>query len=115
MASGGRILQVHDSWVLAALVPLVALFPRAETLIVVQVLAVACAAIPLVLFAREIGLDDGSGKPARHRVSAVAVGAGARATTTFRRTSSSRCSHCGALSSFAQAIVLADAASPRSC
>ncbi len=49
---------VHDSWVLAALVPLVALFPRAETLIVVQVLAVALAAIPLVLFAREIGLDQ---------------------------------------------------------
>jgi uncharacterized membrane protein len=49
--------QVHDSWVLSALVPLVALFPRAETLIVVQVLAVAVAAIPLVLFAREIGVD----------------------------------------------------------
>ncbi len=48
---------VHDSWVLAALVPLVALFPRAETLIIVQVLAVALAAIPLALFAREIGLD----------------------------------------------------------
>ncbi|HEY6325484.1 MAG TPA: DUF2079 domain-containing protein [Candidatus Cybelea sp.] len=48
---------VHDSWVLAALVPLVALFPRAETLIVVQVLAVASAAILLALFAREIGLD----------------------------------------------------------
>ncbi len=49
--------SVHDSWVLAALVPVVALFPRAETLIVVQVLAVAAAAIPLVLFAREIGLE----------------------------------------------------------
>jgi uncharacterized membrane protein len=49
--------QVHDSWVLAALVPLVALFPRAETLIVVQVLAVAIAAIPLALFAREIGVE----------------------------------------------------------
>lgn len=49
--------QVHDSWVLAALVPLVAAFPRAETLIVVQVLSVAVAAIPLVLFAREAGVD----------------------------------------------------------
>ncbi len=48
--------QVHDSWALAALVPLVALIPRAETLIVVQVVAVAAAAIPLALFAREIGV-----------------------------------------------------------
>ena len=50
-------LQVHDSWALVLLVPLVALFPRAETLIVVQVIAVAAAAIPLVLLARQIGLD----------------------------------------------------------
>ncbi|MGA8476238.1 MAG: DUF2079 domain-containing protein [Candidatus Cybelea sp.] len=49
--------QVHDSWALVALVPLVALFPRAETLIVVQVLAVAVAAIPLVCFARELGVE----------------------------------------------------------
>jgi uncharacterized membrane protein len=49
--------SVHDSWALIALVPFVTLFPRAETLIVVQVLAVAVAAIPLVLFAREIGVD----------------------------------------------------------
>ncbi|HET6274530.1 MAG TPA: DUF2079 domain-containing protein [Candidatus Cybelea sp.] len=48
---------VHDSWVLTALVPLVALFPTAQTLIVVQVLAVALAAIPLALLARELGLD----------------------------------------------------------
>ena len=48
--------QVHDSWVLAGLVPLIALAPRAETLIVVQVLAVALAAVPLALFAREIGV-----------------------------------------------------------
>ena len=47
---------VHDSWVLTALVPLVALFPSAQTLIVVQVLAVAFAAIPLALIARELGL-----------------------------------------------------------
>lgn len=49
--------EVHDSWALAFLVPLVALFPRAETLIVVQVLAVALAAIPLALFARELGVE----------------------------------------------------------
>lgn len=50
-------LQVHDSWILFALVPLVALFPRGETLIVAQVLIVASAAIPLTLFAREIGVS----------------------------------------------------------
>ncbi len=48
---------VHDSWALVLLVPFVALFPRAETLIVVQVLAVAAAAIPLVLLARELGVS----------------------------------------------------------
>ncbi|MBV8066666.1 MAG: DUF2079 domain-containing protein [Candidatus Eremiobacteraeota bacterium] len=48
---------VHDSWVLTALVPFVALFPRAQTLVVVQVLAVACAAVPLVLLGRELGLS----------------------------------------------------------
>lgn len=48
--------SVHDSWVLAALVPLLALIPRAETLIAVQVVAVAAAAIPLAFFAREIGV-----------------------------------------------------------
>jgi uncharacterized membrane protein len=50
-----RHFEVHDSWTLGALVPLVAIFPRAQTLIVVQVLAVAVAAIPLALFAREVG------------------------------------------------------------
>jgi uncharacterized membrane protein len=48
---------VHDSWALGALVPFVALFPRAQTLIVVQVLAVAGAAIPLALLARQLGLS----------------------------------------------------------
>ncbi len=48
-------LLVHDSWALFALAPLIALFPQAETLIVVQVCVVAAAAIPLVLFARDIG------------------------------------------------------------
>ena len=48
---------VHDSWALTALVPIVALFPRAQTLIVVQVLAVAAAAIPLAMLGREIGLS----------------------------------------------------------
>lgn len=49
-------LQVHSSWTLVLLVPLVALFPRAETLIGVQVLAVASAALPLALLARDLHL-----------------------------------------------------------
>ncbi|HVN68213.1 MAG TPA: DUF2079 domain-containing protein [Candidatus Binatia bacterium] len=49
--------QVHDSWVLGALVPLVAIAPRAETLVIVQTLAVAVAAIPLALLARAAGLE----------------------------------------------------------
>ncbi len=49
-------LTVHDSWLLLALTPLVALFPRPETLLVVQVVAVAGAAIPLYIFARGCGL-----------------------------------------------------------
>jgi uncharacterized membrane protein len=48
-------LQMHGSWTLLALVPLVALWPRAETLLVVQVLAVALAAIPIFAFARVCG------------------------------------------------------------
>ena len=49
-------LQVHDSWALGAIAPLVWVFPRAETLVVVQVVAVGCAAIPLALLGRELGL-----------------------------------------------------------
>jgi uncharacterized membrane protein len=47
---------VHDSWTLLSLVPAIALFPRAETLIVVQVALVALAAIPLAAFARRLGV-----------------------------------------------------------
>jgi uncharacterized membrane protein len=50
-------LQVHDSWALLALVPLVAAFPYAQTLIVVQVLAVAGAALALCAFARACGAE----------------------------------------------------------
>lgn len=50
-------LEVHDSWILFALAPVVALLPRGETLIVAQVLIVASAAIPLASFAREIGVS----------------------------------------------------------
>lgn len=48
--------QVHDSWALMLLVPFVALLPRAETLIALQAIAVACAAIPLAALARELNL-----------------------------------------------------------
>lgn len=49
-------LAVHDSWALLALAPLLALIPRPETLIVIQVLALALAALPLYAFARGCGL-----------------------------------------------------------
>ena len=48
-------LQVHDSWTLLALVPLMAAFPYAQTLLIVQVLAVAGAALAIYVFARECG------------------------------------------------------------
>ena len=48
-------LQVHDSWALLALVPLLAAFPYAQTLIVVQVLAIAAAALAIAAFARSCG------------------------------------------------------------
>jgi uncharacterized membrane protein len=50
-------LGVHDSWVLLALVPLVWLFPYAQTLLVVQVLAVAAGGPALCSFARACGAD----------------------------------------------------------
>lgn len=51
-------LGVHDSWALLLLTPVVVAFPRPETLIVVQVLAIALAALPLYYFARACGLAD---------------------------------------------------------
>jgi uncharacterized membrane protein len=50
-------LLVHDQWIVLALAPLVALWPRPEPLIVVQMLALAAAAIPLYLLARDCGAD----------------------------------------------------------
>ncbi len=50
-------LQVHDSWALLALVPLIAIAPYAQTLLAVQILAVAGAALPLASFARACGAD----------------------------------------------------------
>jgi len=48
-------LQVHDSWLLLALVPLMAVLPYAQTLLVVQVLALAGAALAICAFARACG------------------------------------------------------------
>jgi uncharacterized membrane protein len=48
-------LQVHDSWALLVLVPLMAVLPFAQTLLVVQVLAVAGAALAICVFARDCG------------------------------------------------------------
>jgi len=50
-------LQVHDSWALLALVPLMALWPYAQTLLVVQVLAIAATAPALYVFARTCGAE----------------------------------------------------------
>lgn len=51
-------LEVHDSWALLILAPLVALFPRPETLLIIQTLAIGFAALPLYLFARGCGLAN---------------------------------------------------------
>jgi uncharacterized membrane protein len=49
--------QVHDAWALSLLAPLMWLFPSAETMLLTQVAAIACAAFVLVAFAREIGVE----------------------------------------------------------
>ncbi len=49
--------QVHDCWTLALLAPLVWLFPSAEMLLMIQVAAIACAALVLAAFARELGVE----------------------------------------------------------
>jgi uncharacterized membrane protein len=51
-------LAVHDSWALLVFAPLVSLVPRPETLIVIQVVAIAAAALPLYVFARGCGLAE---------------------------------------------------------
>ncbi len=81
---------VHDSWVLTALAPLVWLFPAAQTLIVVQVLAVALAAIPLALLGRELGLTV---RAANVLAIAYLLSPAAQGLSydNFRRTPSCRC------------------------
>jgi uncharacterized membrane protein len=51
--------HVHDSWLLWLLALPVAIVPKAQTLLVIQVLAVACAAFVLVRFARALGNGAG--------------------------------------------------------
>jgi uncharacterized membrane protein len=51
-------LAVHDQWLVLGLAPIVALWPRPETLIVAQVLAIALSAIPLFFFARACGVTE---------------------------------------------------------
>ena len=48
-------LAVHDQWLVLAIAPLVALWPRPETMIVVQVIALALSALPLYGLARSCG------------------------------------------------------------
>lgn len=49
-------MTVHDSWTLLLFAPLVAVLPRPETLLILQVVLIALAALPLWLFARGFGL-----------------------------------------------------------
>ncbi|MDQ6781296.1 MAG: DUF2079 domain-containing protein [Candidatus Eremiobacteraeota bacterium] len=49
-------MTVHDSWTLLFFAPLVAVLPRPETLLILQVVLIASAAVPLWLFARGVGL-----------------------------------------------------------
>ena len=51
-------LQVHDSWMLLALVPLIAAFPYAQTLIIVEVFAVAAGGVALYYTARAFGAGE---------------------------------------------------------
>jgi len=53
---GKAHLLVHDQWlVYVVLAPFVVLWPRPETPIVVQIVALAAAALPLYAFARSCG------------------------------------------------------------
>lgn len=51
------LVKSHDEWVVLVLTPFLALWPRAETLVVAQVVLIAAAAVPLYLFARACGLS----------------------------------------------------------
>ena len=83
-ASGNITFKCTTHGCLTLLVPVVALFPRAQTLIVVQVLAVAVAAIPLVSAGSGARARRASGELARHRVFVDPGGAGAKLRQLFR-------------------------------
>ncbi|HET7815082.1 MAG TPA: DUF2079 domain-containing protein [Candidatus Baltobacteraceae bacterium] len=51
-------LQVHDSWMLLVFVPLMAIAPYAQTLLVLQVLAIAAGGVALFALARSFGASD---------------------------------------------------------
>lgn len=55
-AEGRSHWFVHDSWLVAVLVPFVKVWPYQETLIVAQVVLLAASAIALYIFARSIGV-----------------------------------------------------------
>ena len=54
-ADGKPHMLVHDQWLMLALAPFVALWPRPEVLLVAQALALGAAAIPLYFLARTWG------------------------------------------------------------
>jgi uncharacterized membrane protein len=55
-AEGRSHWFVHDSWIVAMLVPFVKVWPYQETLIVAQVLLLAGSAVALYVFARTLGV-----------------------------------------------------------
>ena len=55
------LVKAHDEWIVLALVPFVALWPRPETLLVAQVVLIGVAAIPLYSFARRCGATPATG------------------------------------------------------
>jgi uncharacterized membrane protein len=57
-ADGRPHQSVHNQWIIFAIAPLVALWPRPETMIVVGVAALASAAIPLYFFTRACGAGE---------------------------------------------------------
>jgi uncharacterized membrane protein len=57
-AEGKSHWFVHDSWIVAVLVPFVKIWPYQETLIVAQVLLIAGSAVALYAFARCIGVAE---------------------------------------------------------
>ncbi|MBV9646372.1 MAG: DUF2079 domain-containing protein [Candidatus Eremiobacteraeota bacterium] len=49
------LLKPHDEWIVLVLLPFINVWPRAETLLIAQVLLLGLAAVPLYLFVRACG------------------------------------------------------------